>query len=545
MKSLRNSLLIVSVIAILCSGDRFRAGTQQSQAPQRPGRSYSADDLVKRSPVPVRQAPSPVTFTDVTSESRVAFKHEASPTSQKYLLETMGGGVAILDYDNDGRMDLFFTNGARLSDPMPKTAVPDKRDSRYWNRLYRQKPDGTFDDVTDRAGIKGEFYDFGVAVGDYDNDGWVDIYVTGYGANTLYRNNGDGTFRDVTKQTGLAGGGWSTSAGWLDYDRDGRLDLFVARYLDWNFDRGSIYCGEQRQGYRAYCHPDNFGGTTNLLYHQRPDGTFEDVSKASKIADPDGKALGVAVADFDGDGRTDIAVANDSVRQSLYHNLGNGFFEDTALPSGIAYDDNGKTFAGMGIDAADYDNDGRPDLLVTVLSNQTYPLFHNSGDGTFSYETNSMGVGQATLLYTGWGARFLDVDNDGLRDILAAQGHVLDTVEKTSSYLKYKQPLLLLRNTGKDFITISPTAGRIFEMPLSARGLAVGDLNNDGYPEIVIGVLDGPPVILRNNGSRNHWVGFGLAGRKSNRSAIGARLTVTDSSGRKQVFDVTTAGSYL
>jgi hypothetical protein len=428
---------------------------------------------------------------------------------------------------------------------MPKGAMPDKRDPIYWNRLYHQKADGTFEDVTERAGLKGDGYSMGVAAADYDNDGWVDLYVTGYGANTLYHNNGDGTFSDVTSKTGTAGGGWSTSAAWLDYDRDGRLDLFVGRYLDWDFERGAMICGDKRPGYRAYCHPNNFNGMTNLLFHQRPDGTFEDVSARSKIADPGGKALGVAIGDVDGDGWPDIVVANDSVRQSLYRNRGDGTFEDIALPAGIGYDENGKTFAGMGVDVADYDGDGYADIFMTALSNETYPLFHNNGDKTFTYETNTMGVGQATLLYSGWGIRFVDVDNDGLPDIFVAQGHVLDSVEKTSSYIKYKQPLLVLRNTGNEFVTISPTAGKAFGMPLAARGAATGDLNNDGQPDVVIGVLNDSPVVLRNNGTKNHWVGFNLVGTKSNRSAIGSRLILTDATGRRRTLDVTTAGSYL
>src|SRR5229473_7093470 len=283
------------------------------------GRSYSTDELPKTPPPPGPNAPSTVTFTDITAQARIDFKHQNSPTSLKYLLETMGGGVAIFDYDNDGRMDIFFTNGALLKDPMPKGAIPDKSDPKYWNRLYHQKADGSFEDATERAGLKGYGYSMGVAAGDYDNDGHIDLYVTGYGENHLYHNNGDGTFTDVAKKLGVSGGGWSTSAGWIDYDRDGRLDLFVARYLDWDFEKGTILCGDSR-GTRAYCHPENFKGTTNVLYHQKPDGTFEDVSVKAGIADPDGKALGVAFADFDNDGFMDIFVANDSVRQSLYRN---------------------------------------------------------------------------------------------------------------------------------------------------------------------------------------------------------------------------------
>ncbi|MCA1555908.1 MAG: VCBS repeat-containing protein, partial [Acidobacteria bacterium] len=360
--------------------------------------------------------------------------------------------------------------------------------------------------------------------GDFDADGFTDLYVTAYGANILYRNKGNGTFEDATKRAGVAGGGWSTSAGWLDYNNDGRLDLFVARYMDWDFARGDLYCGEQRPGYRAYCHPDNFKGATNLLFRQKPDGTFEDVSASAGFADPNGKGLGVAFADFDADNFTDIFVANDSVRQSLYHNRGDGTFEDVALVAGVGYDENGKTFAGMGVDAADFDNDGRPDIFITALSNETYPLYHNTGDMTFNYVTQTSGVAQITLLYSGWGTRFLDADNDGWRDLFVAQGHVLDTIERTTSYLKYKQPPLLMRGLpGKNgqwhaFANVSASAGAPFNQPYAARGAAFGDLDNDGDTDIVLGVMDGAPVILRNDGTKNHWLGVALVGTKSHRS---------------------------
>jgi hypothetical protein len=511
----------------------------------RTGRSYSGGELPKTPPPPGPQGPSPVTFTDITASAKINFKHDGSPTAAKYLLETMGGGVAIFDYDNDGRMDLFFTNGALIKDPMPKAAMPDKRDPRFWNRLYHQNPDGTFEELTEKAGLKGEGFSLGVAAADYDNDGFVDLYVTGYGENHLYHNNGDGTFTDVTKKLGVAAGGWSTSAAWIDYDRDGRLDLFVARYLDWDFEKGSIVCGDARPGYRAYCHPDNFKGAANLLYHQRSDGTFEDVSSKAGIADPSGKALGVAFADFDNDGWVDIFVANDSVRQSLYHNRGDGTFEDIAVTAGAGYTENGKTFAGMGVDAADYDNDGWPDVVITTLSNETYPLYHNNGDLSFTWATTSTGVGQISLPYSGWGLHFLDVDNDGLRDILVAQSHVLDTIEQSTSYLKYKQTPLLMRNTVKGFVNVSASAGAPFTLPIVGRGAAFGDLNNDGQIDAAIGVLNDTPLILRNNGTTNHWLGISLLGSKSNRQGLGARVMVTDSSGRRQLFDVSTAGSYL
>ncbi len=523
----------------------FAQQPSPSPTPERTGRSYSAAELSKTPPNPGPQARSPLTFTDISAQSAVNFIHAASKTSTKYLLETMGGGVAIFDFDNDGRMDLFFTNGAALKDRMSRDELPDKTQPKYWNRLYQQKPDGTFLDVTERAGLKGAGYSMGVAAADYDNDGFVDLFVTGYKCDRLYHNNGDGTFSDVTNKLPRVNDGWSTSAGWFDYDRDGRLDLFVARYMDWDFESGSMFCGGPTSALRAYCHPDNFKGAANILFHQRADGSFEDVSKSSRIVDSSGKGLGVAFADFDNDGWMDVFVANDSVRQSLYRNKGNGTFEDIGVISGAAYDEDGKTFAGMGIDCADYDNDGYVDVLITTLSNEKYALYRNNGDLSFTYATNTSAVGQITLLNSGWGARFIDADNDGWRDLFVAQGHVLDTIDRTTAYLKYKQPLLLMRNEGKGFVNISATAGAAFNAPLAARGAAFGDLNNDGQLDAVVNVLDAAPVILRSNGTANHWLGVSLVGSKSNRSGIGARVTVTSATGQKQIFDASTAGSYL
>ncbi|MFN2597019.1 MAG: CRTAC1 family protein [Pyrinomonadaceae bacterium] len=564
MKPRRNRLarpLFALLVLSLSCAPLPAAHAQQPKAPapqpapaqpaqqQRTGRSYDTAPPPHKQPGDVPRAPSPVTFSDVAAAARVNFRHAASPTSQKYLPETMGGGVALFDYDNDGRLDIFFTNGARLEDPMPAGAQPDKRDPRYWNRLYHQKPDGTFEDVTGRAGVKGTGYSMGAAAGDYDNDGFVDLYVTALGANTLYRNRGDGTFEDVTARTHAAGSGWSTSAGWFDYDHDGRSDLFVARYMDWDFARGgAIFCGSPQV--RAYCHPDNFRGASNLLFHQKPDGTFEDVSVKAGVADANGKGLGVAFADFDGDGWTDVFVANDSVRQQLYRNRGDGTFEEIALVAGAGYDENGKTFAGMGVDCADFDGDGLMDVFITTLSNETYPLFRNNGDLTFTYVSQRTGIGQISAVNTGWGARFADFDNDGRLDLFVAQGHVLDTIEQTTTYLKYRQPPLLMLGTtrpslGASFVDVSANAGAPFQLPLAARGAAIGDLDNDGYPDIVVAQTDGTALVLHNNGTRNHWLGLSLTGTRSSRPATGARVVVTDSNNRKQSFDVSSAGSYL
>jgi hypothetical protein len=508
------------------------------------GKSYDSRKT-DRPAATAPQFPSPVTFTDITKQTRINFRHEASPTANKYLLETMGAGVALFDYDNDGRLDIFFTNGAQLLDPMTKGKTPDKSNQKFWNRLYRQKSDGTFEDTTERAGVKGVGYGFGVAVGDYDRDGFQDLFVTHYGGAVFYRNNGNGTFTDAGAKLGINVDGWATSAGFLDYDKDGRLDLLVARYVIWDFESGALVCGDARPGYRAYCHPDNFKATTALLFRQKTDGTYENVSEKSGITATKGKSLGVAFADFDDDGWTDIFIANDNSEQQLFKNLGNGKFEDVALAAGVAFDDKGKYFSGMGVDAADYDGDGRQDVFITALSNETYPLYRNTGDWLFDYVTQSSGVAQITILGAGWGAKWIDADNDGRRDLFVAQSHVLDTIERTNSLLKYRQSPLLMQNTDKGFQNISLAAGEAFKTDLAARGMAAGDLDNDGDTDAVISQTDGAPVILRNNSTKNSWLGIALRGTKSPPNGEGARVIVTDDSGRKQFFDAGGAGSYL
>jgi len=431
--------------ALLASGDAVGAPEQKAADPNR---------ARPRDPPP----PAHASFTDVTEASGIVFRHENSPTTSKYLIETMGGGVALLDYDGDGRLDVFFTNGAALTDPMPVGAEPDKSSPRFANRLYRNKGDGTFEDVTSRAGLAGgRGYGMGAAVGDYDNDGFADLYVTNYGANVLYRNDGDGTFTDVTARARVAAGGWSASAGFFDYDNDGRLDLFVTRYVDFTF-AANPYCGERRPGYREYCHPRNFRGMTNLLFRNNGDGTFADVSAEAGLTKLVGKSLGVAFADYDGDGRMDVYVANDSVPAFLLHNEGGRRLADVALTAGVAYNEEGAAVAGMGADFADYDGDGRPDVFVTTLSGETYSLYRNRRDEGFVYTTRVSGVAQATLSFSGWGTRFFDYDNDGRKDLFVAQGHVLDTIELTSDHLRYQQPPLLLKGDGERFVDAGPDA---------------------------------------------------------------------------------------
>ena len=495
----------------------------------------------KTTPVAPSQGPLG-TFVDLTQRLGVDFQYRASHTSRKYLLETMGPGVGLFDYDNDGLLDIYLINGAPLADPAAKGSNPQKTNSQYWNRLYHQKKDGTFEDVTEKAGLQGTGYGMGVAVGDYDNDGFEDLYVTAYGGNKLYHNNGNGTFTDVTQKAGVGGSGWSTSAAWVDLDNDGFLDLIVLRYLDWDFD--DFWCGEHKEGFRAYCHPDHFKPISPLVYHNNHDGTFTEVAEKLGLSKP-GKGLGIAIADYDRDGHIDLFFANDSMVEFLYHNKGNGTFEELGLVSEVAVDIDGRTYAGMGVDFADYNNDGWPDLVVTDLANQRYALYQNNGDGSFNYASSAAGIGQMTLSHSGWGVRFFDYDNDGWKDLLIAQGHDMDTIELTSPNLKYREPLLLARNTGHGFADVSAQSGEVFRQAWVSRGLAIGDLDNDGRLDAVVTTNDGPIHILHNETqTQNHWILLKLVGHKSNRDGIGAEVTVVTSSG-SQSATVSTAGSYL
>ena len=482
-------------------------------------------------------------FVDITRESGVKFLGMASHTTKKYLPETMGSGVALFDYDNDGRLDIFFVNGAPLADPTAVGTIPRKSGPTSWNRLYHQKTDGTFEDVTEKAGLQGVTYDMGVAVGDYDNDGFEDLYVTGVGGNHLYHNNGNGTFTDVTTPSGTGGSGWSTSAAWIDLDRDGLLDLVVLRYMKWDFD--DVWCGDHRPGYRSYCHPDTFPAIVPLVYHNDGNGKFTEV--AAKLGfDKPGKGLGIALADYDRDGRADVVVANDSMVEFLYHAKADGTFEESGLMAEVAVDGDGRTFAGMGVDFQDYDNDGYPDLVITDLANQKYALYRNNGDGSFNYASHISGVGASTMLHSGWGMKLFDYDNDGWKDLVVAQGHDIDNIELTFPQLHYKEPLLLMRNIGGGkFADVSAAAGDVFKQAWAGRGLAVGDLDNDGLEDIVVTTNDGPAYVIRNQTqTKNHWLTLLLVGHKSNRDAVGAVIKVTTSKG-SQWWTVSTAGSYL
>ncbi len=465
----------------------------------------------------------------------IDFILQNSPTPQKYLIETMPGGVALFDYNDDGLLDIFLVNGGRVTSPMQLPEKFDRRNPRYWNRLYRQNKDGSFTDVTEAAGLANAGvgnYGMGVAAGDYDNDGFTDLFVTSYGKNILYHNNGDGTFTDVTAKAGVAGGGWSVSAGFFDFDNDGHLDLFVTRYMEWD-TKHSKTCGG---AWQTYCPPGEFPATTNLLYRNRGDGTFEDVSEKSGITAKKGRALAVAFADYDDDGFTDIFVANDGMQQFLFHNNGNGTFTECALESGAALSADGKPLSGMGAVFQDYDNDGKPDIIVTELPREIYGLYHNDGDGSFTNRSLESGLGALTAGSSGWGVGLEDLDNDGWKDLLVAQSHVLDNVEAIDHSLHYLEPPLLALNHNGRF----ERADSGITMPVAGRGLAFGDLNNDGWMDAVVTVLGGHPIVLLNRGGKQHWLTITLRGTRSNRDGLGAQVRVNG-----QTRFATTAGSYL
>jgi enediyne biosynthesis protein E4 len=496
-----------------------------------PGTALSSKKRGPQEPKPKSQP-----LFDVSTPKGVNFVLRNSPTSRKYLIETMPGGVALLDYNNDGLLDIFLVNAGRIRDPMLSGYGFDRRDPAYWNRLYRQHRDGGFTDVTEQAGLAqpGDAnYGMGVAVGDYDNDGFPDIYVTNFGKNTLYHNNGNGTFTDVTVKAGVAAGGWSASAGFFDYDNDGNLDLFVTRYLDWNIEKSKA-CG--RPGEPMYCPPGEFGSIANILYHNRGDGTFEDVSAVSGIAAKEGHGLGVAFADYDGDGFTDIFVANDAIDQFLFHNNGNGTFTECALNSGAALSENGKMPSGMGVVFQDYDNDGLPDVLITQLPHEPYVVFHNDGRGAFSAQELEAGFGVLSGRTSGWGVGLEDFDNDGWKDVFIVQGHVFDNVHLYDSSLSYCEPPLLALNRKGRF----ERADAGSDVPVAGRGAAFGDLNNDGWIDVVATSLGERPQLYLNRGGDSHWLTITLRGKRSNRDGFGARVKVNG-----QVRFATAAGSYL
>ena len=471
------------------------------------------------------------------------FRQNNFATETKYPFETMGGAVAALDYNNDGYLDLFFLNGT----PSPSHV---RTDPASFNRLYKNNGPGlTFTDVTESSGLSGKGvrgYPQGVAIGDYDNDGFVDVYVTNFGDSVLYHNNRDGTFSDVTAKAGVAMSGhpFKASACWLDADNDGYLDLFVTRYFDWTFEQqGNYWCGDRKPGYRTYCRPDVFKPLSNALFHNDGDGTFTDVSEKSGISRPLGKGMGVAIADFDNDGWMDIFVTNDKWPNTLYHNKGQGVYEDVAVNAGVWTNENGITVSGMGCDFSDFNNDGRPDIFYTDVFSECFTLFLNKGGGLFEDWTFPSGLGPLTASHSGWSTKFIDWDSDGWKDILAAGSHVLDNPEMYNPHARYKESCFFFHNTAESrFEDFSARIGEDFQQVGAFRGLAVGDYDNDGSLEAAVSRLNDTCVFFKKkSGPANNWLLLSLKGTRSNRDAIGARVQLILPSGKRIYDHVTTA----
>jgi len=476
-----------------------------------------------------------VQFVEVARDSGVDFVHECGASSKKLLVETFASGVAWLDYDNDGWLDLYFQNGANLSKGLPSPG----------NALYRNTGKGTFVDVSVEAGVKGNGgYATGVAIGDYDNDGFLDIFVNYYGPNLLYQNKGDGTFRDVTVAAGVGGGKlYGSSAGFLDYDRDGDLDLYVSNSFDFEVEE-DLYCGFKQEGWRMYCHPSHFDGVPDLLYRNNGDGTFTDVSSEAGITNPGGKGLGITFGDFDGDGFPDIYVGNDGVRNSLFRNNGDGTFEDLSYSAGVGFDANGKPDATMGTTAGDFDGDGFLDLYMTHFSEELNALYRNQGNLEFEILSDRWDLG-TSFSKLAFGTGFLDFDNDGDLDIYASCGHVVDNVELYSPHIESQQSDLLYENRKGAFRDVSASSGPAFEIKHFGRGAAIGDYDNDGDLDIVVNNFGQPAMLFRNDGgNRNHWIMIQAQGKKSNRFGFGTRIQIRTGK-HTQLKEVNNAGSYL
>jgi hypothetical protein len=474
------------------------------------------------------------TFTDVTSAAGIRFRHNSGAFGKKYLPETMGSGAAFLDADGDGWPDVLLVNGKNWAGrPGPQTR----------HALYRNNHDGTFSDVTAASGLAVDQYGFGVAAGDYDNDGRVDVYITGLNGNRLFHGAGGGHFVDVTARAGVAAPGFSTSAAWLDYDRDGRLDLFVANYVEWSIAT-DLFCTLDGKT-KSYCTPESYKGASPILFRNRGDGTFENVTRAAGLHDPSSKALGVALLDYDNDGWIDLVVANDTQPNKLYRNRRNGTFEEVGAAAGIAFNEAGVARAGMGIDAADYDGSGRASLVIGNFSNEMMALYTSEEKGLFIDEAPRSAVGRNSLLTLTFGCFFFDYDLDGLPDIFAANGHVSDDIERVQTRVKYAQPPHLFRNLGgRKFEEVTDRSGALTQK-LVARGAAYADFDLDGDLDLLVTTNNGPARLFRNDGGRNHSVRIALRGTKSNRDAIGARITVTLGDGSRRWSLVKSGSSYL
>jgi len=472
-----------------------------------------------------------------SSKSGITWTHDNARSDKRYLPETLGPGCGFLDYDNDGWMDVYLVNYGPCDFFKPAKPIA--------SALYRNNHDGTFADVTSKAGVEGNVFGMGAAVADYDNDGDTDLLITAYDhPPLLYRNNGDGTFSDQSLKGGIVTSSWTTSAVWFDYDNDGRLDLFLCSFVEYGLKR-HIFCGDNKLGRAYYCIPRVFNPTPSYLFHNNGDSTFTDVSKSSGISKSLGKALGVVATDINNDGLMDLFVANDTVQNFLFVNRGDGKFEEVGLMAEVAYSEDGRPRSGMGVDSADFNGDGWPDLFVANVDQEKFSIYQNNKDETFRDLAMTTGVGQATLLLSGWGLKFFDFDNDGALDLFLANGHPDDMVDINMTKVTYKEPLLLFRQAGQKFLNVSAEAGPAFSRHYPARGMALGDYDNDGRSDILVANNGEPPLLLRNNaGKSQHWMGVRLVGTQSNRDAVGASLSWS-AAGVKHTLLKTAGGSYL
>jgi hypothetical protein len=525
------ALLLFSILLSGCKQDPATSTTTDNASEQVAAPQPSPGATPPTAPRPG----GPIEFKDITSEAGINFRHNNGATGKKYLPETMGGGVAFLDYDSDGWQDIFFVNS---------TNWPEKKGGKTFSALYHNNQDGTFKDVTREAGLAVEIYGIGCAVADYDNDGFADIYITAVGPDKLFRNLGNGRFQDVTQRAGMGDPGFGTSAAWLDFDRDGKLDLFVANYVEWSAE-ADVFCTLDGTN-KSYCTPQKYKGQSPTLYHNRGNGTFENVTERAGVADPTSKALGIALIDYNDDGLIDLFVANDTEPNKLYKNNGNGTFTDEALTAGVAFGETGAPRAGMGVDAADYDGSGRQSLIIGNFTSERMALYRNEGNGLFTDEAQASGIGKMSEQSLTFATFFFDYDLDGLPDIFAVNGHVSDDIQKVQPRVRYAQPPHLFRNLGRrKFEEATGKVGRMLGRAAVGRGAAYGDIDNDGDLDLVITSNNGAARLYRNdNANQNDVLRVKLIGNQSNRDAIGASVAVKGASNAKPWGMVRTASSY-